>query len=75
MATVKMMRKKGESVLFHFDSVVYDASIFETLDLEPEAPTPEEITEAAELPGQKTKKAKPVTTDDELNTAFDIDVL
>ena len=75
MATVKMMRKKDEEVLFHFDESVYDANIFEILDLEPEPPTPEEIAESAELPGQKTKKAKPVSTDDELNTAFDIDVL
>jgi len=75
MATVKMMKKKGESVLFHFDSVVYDASIFEALDLEPEPPTPEEIAESIEPLGQKAKRAKPVTTVDELNTAFNIDVL
>lgn len=64
----KLMRKHGEDTPIHYDELLLNEnpSLYEILDADP-AP--------AVVPSPKAKKAKPVTTEDELNTAFDLDVL
>lgn len=63
----KMMIKNGDTTPIYYDELLFNEnpSLYQILEIEP----------APELVIAKPKKAKPVTTDDELNTSFDIDVL
>lgn len=63
----KMMIKSGDTTPIYYDELLFNEnpSLYQILEIEP----------ATELGTPKPKKAKPVSTDDELNTTFDIDVL
>lgn len=64
----KMMRKHGETTSIHYDEFLLqeNPSAYEILEVQPEA----------ELVAPKpVKKAKPVIAEDDLNTAFNLDVL
>ena len=65
----KMMKKHGDTTPIYFDQELFDenSSDYEILDVEPVASVAD--------PAPKAKKAKPVTTEDELNTAFSLDDL
>lgn len=65
----KLMKKHGDDTPIHFDEFLFN------LD-----PSAYEIFEEAEVavepaPAPKPKKAKAASVEDDLNTAFDIDVI
>lgn len=66
----KLMKKHGEDTPIHFDELLLseNSSIYEVYEVEP-------VSAVEPAPSARAKKAKAATVEDDLNTAFDIDVV